>query len=142
MAARKAISTASRSMLPVCFRSAKMRASSVVTSRAISWWIASAVFFLRRQGLFGRSQSADVLIDFHKSAVQFLIFPKLSDLLFRLFHRCGRRQRLADGLALYLVSQAQGRAVARIVRLGAMTGRLATATHDSGNRTGPEVAES
>ena len=32
----KAISTASRSVLPVCLRSAKMRASSVAISRAIS----------------------------------------------------------------------------------------------------------
>src|SRR5665213_1054745 len=44
-AVRKAISTASRSIPPVCFRSAKMRLSSVATSRAISVWIASAVFF-------------------------------------------------------------------------------------------------
>ncbi len=44
-AARKAISTASTSRPPVCFRSAKMRLSSVATSRAISWWIASAAFF-------------------------------------------------------------------------------------------------
>ena len=70
-----------------------------------------------------------------------LIFTELGDFVLGFPHGRGRGLRLADGFPLNLVSQTQSRAVTRIIRLGAMTSRFATATHDACDRTRTKVAE-
>jgi hypothetical protein len=84
MVARIAISTASRSSLPVLRCSWKMRRSIALTSRAISCWIVSAVFFLRRQNLFDRPHPADFFIDLNQILAQFPEAVKLRHFFLRL----------------------------------------------------------
>ena len=133
---------ASKSRRPALRRSWNMTRNSCSISRATSWRIASAVFSLGAgRFLLDWPQTANLFIDLHKGAGQLLIFAELRDLLFGFPHGGRSRQCLADGLALHLVGEPQRGTVARIIRLSTMTGPFATTTHDSGNTSGPKVAE-
>jgi hypothetical protein len=82
-------------------RSAKIRLSSVLTSRAISAWIAAAVFFLWRQRVLDRAQRADLFADFDDLPAQFLKSMKLGHLLLRLAQRRRGIKGFRGGLTCY-----------------------------------------
>jgi hypothetical protein len=71
-------------MLPRCLRSAKMRLSSELTSRAISAWI-DAAFFSSGVNVFLRGPSAtDLLVDLDEGAFQLPVTPEILDFAFGL----------------------------------------------------------
>jgi len=141
IAARAAISTASRSSRPLRRRLRKTTSSKRLTSWATSCWIASAVFFLRRQGLFDRPPPADLLVDCDQLAAPLLEAAKFGDLVLGLADGGRGGQRLGDGFAGGLVGQAQVGALARIAGTGAMAPRFAAAADGTGDRAAPEVFE-
>src|ERR1017187_8142760 len=108
MAERTAISMASRSRCPDLRRPLKMTRNNWSTSRAISFWIASAVFFLWRKHIrFGRAQLADLRVDLDQFLRQVLQFPEFSDFSFGL-SRCGLvGQGFGNSLAVDLEGQAE-----------------------------------
>ena len=115
MAERTAISMASRSRCPVLRRPLKMTRSSWSTSRAISWRIASAVFFLwRLRLLLDWPQVANLSTHVDKLTAELLEFAKLGDLPFGLVDSGRVGERFRNGLALDLEGQAEIGAVARL----------------------------
>lgn len=84
MAARMAISTDSRSSLPVLRCAPKISRSRQLTARSTSWRIVSAVFFLCRERVFHRLCAADSLVDFQQFTAQFPKTVKGFDLVLRL----------------------------------------------------------
>lgn len=142
MAERTAVSTASRSVRPLRWRSANTRPSSVVTSRATSAWIVRAVFFLRRQRILDRTQSTDLFADLDELTAEFLKTMKRRNLLLCLAEERRGRERLRDGLAPGFTSQAKVWTVAGIVAFGAMTARLSTLARCGGNGASTEIAQS
>src|SRR5207245_8670213 len=135
MSERIAISTASRSKWPVLRRPAKMTRNKWSTSRVISRWIASAVFFLGRERLGGilllRPQAADLFAELHKGMAQFLKLAKLLDFSFGFAHRARCGQRLGYGLALGLKGEPQIRSVPGVTGTSTMTTGLATTPNDT-----------
>jgi hypothetical protein len=98
-------------MPPVCFRSAKIRPDSVVTSRAISVRIASAVFFLRGKRILRRPSAADQSIDLNELTDELLEATEFGNLSFGFFLSGGTRKRFGNGPALHFVGQPRIRAV-------------------------------
>ena len=85
----------------------KMVRSSCSTSRATSCWMASAVFFLRRQRFLNRPQAADLLIDLDEfSAAESLKLAKLGDFPLRFAHCSWCRQGFRHRLAVPFVGSA------------------------------------
>jgi hypothetical protein len=83
----------------------------------------------------------DPFVDADQVFTKLLEAMKLGDLLLGLAKRGWVGKGLRLRLAGYSSSQAELRIMARIVRLGAMAGRFATAAHDGGNRTGAKIAQ-
>lgn len=126
-------------MPPACLRSAKMRLSRLVTSRVISAWIASAVFFLRGQRILHRPGAADLFIDLDEGALQLPVTAERLDLAFglALLGRCG--EALGNGPAIHLVGQSRMRPVTWIAWTMTMTTRITTATTCSRDRPGTKI---
>jgi len=142
MAERIAISTASKSRPPLLRRSEKRSCSRCSTSRLISCWMISAVFFRWRQLLlFGRPQATQAGVHLHKFSAQLL--PSAICLNLALgFASCGRRGKgLGHRLALLFVSQPKIGSVPGILGAVAMAMGVATAPSGGRDRTGPEVAQ-
>jgi len=118
-AERKPISAASKS---ICrFASARRRcdAKAVVTSRAISVWVASAVFSLRCSRILGRSGTADLFIHLDEGSLQLTITAEGLDPPLGLGLLGRRGEALADSLAFHLVSQPGMRTMTRSENLTA-----------------------
>ena len=79
-------------LLPLGYR---MRPNSVVTSRVVSVWIASAVFSLRCERILDRPQRADLFADLNDLCTEFLKPMKFRHLLLGLAQRRRRRKCLA-----------------------------------------------
>lgn len=128
-------------MLPVCFRSAKMRPNKPLISRAISAWMAAEIFFLWAERVLDGAGAADVFIDLDERALQLLIAAKGLDLAldFALFGRGG--ETLGDGLAVHLVSQPRMCAVSGIAGPMTMATSIAAATTGSGDRPGTKIIQ-
>lgn len=78
--------------------------------------------------LLYRSQTADFFVDIHKGTAQLLIFAELGDFVFRFPHGDGSRQCFTDGSCPGPCRSDASWTVTRVVWLGAMTRRFATAT--------------
>src|SRR5271165_6895694 len=126
MAERTAISMASKSRRPVRRRPWKMTRNSWPTSRAISCWIASAVFFLWRERVRNRAGPTDLGVDLYQFPMQALQFAELRDFPFGLPLRGLARKSFGSGLAFDLVSQPEIGAMARILGTMAMAVGFAT----------------
>src|SRR5437879_3227610 len=142
MAARRAISVASRSRWPVLRRSWKTTRRSWSTSRATSLRMDSAVFFLGQQRVrFGWTYPADLRVDLDKFLMQTLQLSEFSDLSFGL-SLCGTvGQRFGNGFAINLVGEPEIGAVARIFGLMAVAVGLATPARGGCYRATTQVAE-
>jgi hypothetical protein len=113
------------------------------TSRATSFWIASAVFFLWRKHIrFGRAQLADLCVDLNQFLMQALQSPEFSDLSFGL-SRCGLAgQGFGNSIAVELEGQAEIGTVAWILGLMAMAAEFATFASSGSDRSTPQIAPS
>jgi hypothetical protein len=76
--------------------------------------------FLRRQGLFDRTQAADLSIHVDQLAGQGLKSAEFGDLLFRFAQGGLRRKILGSGFPPDLLCELKMRTVSRIIGLGAM----------------------
>src|SRR5437016_8974066 len=142
MADRKAVSTASRSSRPWLRRSWKTTCRIRSTSRATSFWIASAVFLLGRgQGLLHGPQLADLFIDIEQLIAQFPEAPAFSDFALCFGQTGGRGKCFGDRFALQLACQSIGGAMAGITGPVAMTVWISTTTTGSGNGARAHVAQ-
>jgi hypothetical protein len=81
----------------------------------------SAVFFLRRQRVFDRPQSADLFIDLNQILAQFPEAVELCHFLLRLAQGDRRGEGLGNSLTLDLPRQSVEWAVSRIAIFPAMT---------------------
>jgi hypothetical protein len=84
MAERTAISIASSSRHPLFRRPVKIAHNSCSTSRVTSWWIAWAVFFLRRERVMDWSRAADFFIHLQQLLTELAEAMKGLDLTLRL----------------------------------------------------------
>jgi len=120
----------------------KDTAESMVTSRAISVWIISAVFFLWRECLLDRAQRTDLLTDLDDLSAEFLKTMKGRHFLLR-FTQTRSIKGLGYGLTLNLTGQPKIGGVAGIVRLGAVASWFAAFAGGCGNgprRKSPRAA--
>jgi hypothetical protein len=136
---REAAETPFRSRPPACFRPAKIRLNSVVTSRATSAWIAAALFSLCCERILHWSNATDPFNDLDKGPLQLPIAAK--GLNFPLgFALLGRRgEAFGDRFAIHLMGQPRMWTVARIVGKVGITTRTPTAATGPGNRPGAEI---
>jgi hypothetical protein len=116
-----------------------MRLNSAVTSRAISRWIASALFFLRRERLLHWPGAADLFIDFEQFATQFPETMKGFDFALRLAQLRRRGEGLTDCLTLDFSRQPEVGSVARLVGLMAAAFRFTAAAADGGDGTAAKI---
>jgi len=119
-----------------------MRVSSAAISRAISAWIAAAVFFLGRQSILHRTRTANLLVHLQQVAAQFPEVSILSNLVLSLAQRRRGGEGFRDRLAASLASEAVKGAMAGIVLLMAMTSLVAASAAGSRNRAGAHIAQS
>jgi hypothetical protein len=110
-------------------------------SRATSWRIASAVFFLWRQRLLNRTQAADPFADFHEFMAELPVVPEFGNLPLGLAHSDWGRQRLGYGLTAHLVGEAQVGPVAGVIGLRTVTTRFTTTINGTDDGTGAHVLE-
>jgi hypothetical protein len=139
MAARIAISTASRSSLPVLRWSSKTSRSSALTSLSTSCRIVSAVFFPGRQSVFDRPCAADFFIDFEQFTAQFPETVKGLDFALRLAHPGGRGKSFADRFPIHFAREPEVGAVARLVGLMTTALPFPTATADGRDGTAAKI---
>ena len=133
---------ASRSTLPVFRRSLPSTRNSWATSRWISLWIDSSVFFLwRKRNLIGWPHLTDLNVHFDEFLVQALKIAEGGDLIFCLTdgHRIG--QRLSHALAFDLKSKPKIGTMPRIIRLMTMAGELAAFTLGGSNGSRAQIAD-
>src|SRR3984957_17517812 len=128
-------------MPPVCFRSAKMRPNSVVTSRVISVWIASAFFFLRCQCILDRPRRADLFADLNDLCTEFLKPMKFRHLHLCLAQRRRRRKCLGDRFAFHPACQAEVGAMATGTGFRAMAVGFTALARSTADRAAAKVAE-
>src|SRR5450759_635866 len=142
MAERTAISMASISERPVLRRPLKRTRNNWSTSRATSFWIASAVFFLGCwRDLLHWPQLADLFIDIQQLIPQFAEALALGDLALR-FRQAGRRGKcFGDGFAIHLARQSIVGAVAGIPGPMAMTIWISTTPTCSRNGARAHVTQ-
>src|SRR6516225_44182 len=141
MAERTTPSMASRSTNPVLRQPWKTTCRSCSTSRAISDWIACAVFFLRRERLFHRTRAADSFVHRQQRLAELPKAMERIHLALRLA-QCGRRGKaFADGFSVFLAGQAEVRTVTRLAGLMTMAIRFSTTALDGGDGATAKVTE-
>src|SRR5205085_9580578 len=97
-----------------------------------------AVFFLRRECLFGRPHRTDPLAKIDDLIAQFLKAVKCRHLLLCFAQRRRRSERLGDGLPADLAREPERGPVAGIVTLGAMTGGFTALARGGRNASAAE----
>jgi hypothetical protein len=101
----------------------------------------SAVFFLRRQGLFDRTQAADLSVYIDQLAGQGLKSPEFSDLPFGFAQGGLRGKILGDGFSPDLLRELKMWTMSGIIGLGAVAARFSAATDGTGDRTRLKVVQ-
>src|SRR5580693_466356 len=91
--------------------------------------------------LFHRAKRTDLFVNADQILAEFPEPMELGDLLLCLAQRGGIGKRFGHAFAGDPPGQTELRVVTGIVRLGAMAGWLTAAAYHSGNRTGPQIAE-
>ncbi len=141
IAPRTAISTASRSTVPVLRHPVKITCSSWLTSWWTSCWIACAVFFLRRQSFLYRPHPADLFVHLQERTAHFLIPAKLGHFPLGFALSGGARKTFRDGLPSDLVGEPQVRPMARILFVMAVAVRIIAAPSGAGDGTATQIAQ-
>src|SRR5260370_39131813 len=141
MEPRTSISTASRSTRPVLRQAPKATPGMRVTSSLTSCWIASAVFFLRRERVLDRAYAANLLIDIHKVTAQLLVVAKGGDLMLGLALSGWAGKAFRHRLALPFVSQTQVRAVAWVIGPMTVTAGTSAPAASAGDRTRAQIGQ-
>jgi hypothetical protein len=88
-----------------------------------------------------RAEGTDSFVDANQVFTELLETMKFGDLLLCLTKRYGVGEGFGNGLTRHPAGEAQLWIMAGIVRLGAMTGRLATTPDHGGNGTRPQIAQ-
>ena len=136
-----AISTASKSSLPVLRCSSKTSRSSALTSRSTSCRIVSAVFFLRRQSVFDRTCVTDLLVDLKQFMAEFPETVKGLDFTLRLAQLCGRGEGFTDRFPLHFPREPEVGTMARLVWLMTTAPRFPTTAADGRDGTTAKITQ-
>jgi len=91
--------------------------------------------------LLDGAEGTDLFVDANQVFAELLETMKLGDFLLCLTERTGVGKGFRDGLAGHPSGEPHLRIMTRIIRLGAMAGRLAAAPDHGGNGTRPEIAQ-
>jgi hypothetical protein len=136
-----AISTVSRSSLPLLRWTSKTNRTSALTSLSTSCRIAFAVFSLRRQRILDRPCAADFLIDLEQFTAQFPEMVKCFDFALRFAQLGGRGEGFTDCLSIHFAGEAEVGSVARLVWLMTTALRFTAAAADGGDRTAAKISQ-